>query len=44
MRDRGYERRAEMVGWLIFGLSVVLTVAVFGGLAVVIVHFVRKFW
>lgn len=44
MRDRGYERRAEMVGWLIFGLSAVLTVAVFGGLGVVVVHFVRKFW
>lgn len=44
MRDRGYERRAEMVGWLIFGLSAVLTVTVLGGLAVAAVHFVCKFW
>ena len=34
MRDRGYERRAEMVGWLI----------ALGGAVVVIVHFVCKFW
>ena len=44
MRDRGGERRAEMVGWVIGGLSAVLTVSILGGAVVVIVHFICKFW
>ena len=42
--DRGYNRRAEMVGWLSFGLTAVLTVSILGGAVVVIVHFIRKLW
>lgn len=42
--DRSYQRRAMLATYVVGGLSLLLTVGIIGGAAIVIVHFVVKFW
>lgn len=44
MRDRGFERRQEMVGWLTFAVSAAIMLGIAWTIVFVIGHFVRKFW
>jgi hypothetical protein len=42
--DRSYSRRQEMAGYLIGGVCLLLSVVIAGGIALVVTHFVVKFW
>jgi hypothetical protein len=44
MRDRSYERRTKMLAGALLVTAIAATAAVFVGAAMIIGHFVIKFW